>query len=352
MLRDMIEIAKQHKSILCVGERSLPVAEAILKMGKDVVLAGVTPQQYNPLLSNHMQNVSCSWQPVSQYLGLFPTHAFDLVITSLPSDDKLFSQAPYWRTLQFGGLVIDPDTGDGTIKKPGFLVASYPRCGTNMLVSALASHPELSVCGEIFNPATQEGSHGLKRTADVLELGWHKPQAGFAVHAYIGEKGGLRNMVAPPIFTDVWKTLPKDIPVIQLRRRDLLARHVSHIMAKESAVWNVYNNDTIPKRKKCTVSRDAVLADTRFVKTCWKKIKTLFPGAMVVYYEDLVDNWDQTVETVQRYLRVQPQAVQPGSKKIGKPLEESIANWEYVQKHILHDKYMQQYIDGTMELKK
>lgn len=213
-----------------------------------------------------------------------------------------------------------------------WFISSYPRCGTHMLVTALDSHPELQCHGEIFNPRTQPGSHGLRKTAGVLEKFW-QPGCGFAAHAYIGRRPKQITETAPRgVFQDFWSHIPPGTRVISLRRRNHLRRYVSHCQAKLRKVWN---SETKPVGStSCVISHKKLLASVAFAETCWKQCLQQFPDALVVYYEDLCDNWGSVTQELQQYLEVAPHALRPSTQKLGGELRDTIANFDELTKQL------------------
>ena len=213
-----------------------------------------------------------------------------------------------------------------------WFISSYPRCGTHMLVTALDSHPALQCHGELFNPHTDAGRHGLRKTSAVLEKFW-QTDCGFAAHAYIGRRAGQATETAPRgIFQDFWSHIPPDTRVISLRRRNHLRRYVSHCQAKIRKVWN--SETKLAGSTACVISHKKLLASAAFAETCWKQCLRQFPDAAVIHYEDLCDNWEAATQSLQQYLGVSPHTLKPTTKKLGGPLRGSITNFEELAKQL------------------
>jgi len=238
------------------------------------------------------------------------------------------------RGLKFGGSML-LDTGEGIKieeKLAGWMIGSYPRCGTHMLVTALASHPELDCFGEVFNPDSQNGTHCFPDPRQVLEGFWINPRVGFAAHTYIGRRGGVQSYMAPQRwYNDFWDHLPRGIRMIQLRRRNLLRRFVSHRKSKKTGVWNRYGDDNKPLARQVTLDVNDVLKDAEFAKKCWKATSDRYPNSLVIFYEDLCDHWEREMKKIQEYLGVTPhEGLKPTSNKLARSLREDVANFDHV----------------------
>lgn len=219
----------------------------------------------------------------------------------------------------------------GYTKKPGFLVSSYPRCGTHMVITSLSQHSQLETYGEVFNPDSQNGTHRYPDPRQVMEAFWTAENIGVAAHAYIGQRGGVHRYMAPQRwYNDFWDHLPRDLKLISVRRRDLFARFVSHAKAKSTDVWNRYGEDKRKNAVQIDIDVNQLLKDAAFVKKCWANVDRLYPNALVVYYEDLCSDWETTQQRIQAYLGVDYEELAPSSNKIGRSLQEDVKNYKHV----------------------
>lgn len=277
------------------------------------------------------------FMPVGGYVRAAECGTFDKIIGA----ESLVMQPYYFphisRILRFNGKLICIHSNKVLLEKPpGFLISSYPRCGTHMVVTSLSSHPQLETYGEVFNPGCQNGTHKFKSVAQVLEGFWtNNTRVGVAAHAYIGQPNNPTRFHAPQgWYTGFWDNLPRDIQLISVRRRNLLARFVSHAKAKASNVWNAYNNDKVKTNQRVTVNVDEFKKDVAFVRSCWSRVDSLYPGRLVVFYEDMCDHWDREQQRMQEYLGVDYRQVLPSSRKLGRPLEETVTNYAEVMRRV------------------
>lgn len=297
----------------------------------------------------------------THYLSACPPQCYSLIIwfdaQKTPNAQMAFTAGK--RATAFNGqqIILTPEsvviglpdirtmefTGAGTPlmihvwdKEPGFLIASYPRCGTHMLRTALGKHPDVTCYTEVFNPTVADGSHRLPTARHVTETFWTRPLDGIIGHAYIGVSGGVAGMTSPRVYQHLWAELPRDLKVISMRRRDLLARHVSHLKAKQTTIWNRENGKPGTNNHAVTVNVNKLYEDALFVKKCWQLIDNRYPGRLVVFYEDLLTNFQRELDRVQRYLNLLPIECTPDTHKLGRTLQQDISNYDEVMEGIKH----------------
>ena len=330
------KINPQNKELLLLNPPDQATVKLLLNAGADVRAISSDWQAFNGMLHLNDKTTRVTYMKPLGYLRGVGPGRFDHVIgwraPSAPSTTDLLCQAR--RATKFNGSVmIDVGEGIHVEEKPaGWMIGSYPRCGTHMLVTALANHPELSCFGEVFNVDSQNGTHRFPDPRQVLEGFWLEPNVGFAAHTYIGRRGGVHKYMAPQRwYNDFWDHLPKGIRMIQLRRRNLLRRFVSHKKSKQTGVWNRYGDDKKPLKKQVDIDVNDVLKDAEFAKACWKSTTNRYPNSLVVFYEDLCDHWEREMAKVQEFLGVQPFAdIAPTSNKLARSLREDVANFDHV----------------------
>ena len=121
-----------------------------------------------------------------------------------------------------------------------FVLVSHPRSGTHMLRTALESHPAIRCQSELFNTDNRQLPYPFSMpTREVLD-GWafhdYPPSiqcVGFVLHAYHPLGLSLVPEIRQnPDWGDVWTILGSmpDLRVIRLVRRNLLQRHLSHLV--------------------------------------------------------------------------------------------------------------------------
>jgi len=219
-------------------------------------------------------------------------------------------------------------------KKPiGWMIASYPRCGTHMLVTALDSHSELRCNAEAFNPSAMCGSHRFETVQQVLENSWPDGSTGFAIHSSIDREGHSLSM-PESVFghSKFWSLVPNYTPTILVRRKNLLARYVSQLVAMSTGLWN--STDSSKEGESFAsvyVDIKEFEQDMRFVKDCWDNAAAHFRYSVVVDYEDMVTDFDVVSRRVQQFLGVSYEPIQPATVKLAVSMEETVENYVQVR---------------------
>ena len=245
-----------------------------------------------------------------------------------------------------------------------FVLVSYLRSGTHLLRTALESHPEIACQSELFNSDDRGLPYPLDTpTAEVLErwaFGRELPAevtcAGFVLHAYhphaLRAFPGIR---ANPSWADVWPRLAAmpELRVLHLRRRDLLARHLSHLLARATGFWHAWDTGAAARvshlhapppeqvgRPRETpppiaIDPDRLALDFEEVSGWHAAADQVLAGRPVlqVAYEDLCADFSGETDRVQRFLGVAPAALRPAVGKLEeRPPERAIANWEELRR--------------------
>lgn len=200
-----------------------------------------------------------------------------------------------------------------------FIVQSHQRCGTHMLRSALNSHRRVTCYGEVFHtnwipecgplPKCERTPHAVM--AHCLS---RKKQTGFVVH--------VMETTQPH-----WHCLPAGCKVVTLYRRNLLARHVSWLIALKTDKWNVTAGQPY-EPVKVRVDLPVMLED--FETTRWAyELQTLrAPASLRLSYEELCSGG---LQRVLLHLGVESTVIEPATLKMGRPLAESVTNYRQVQ---------------------
>jgi len=321
------DVVLEGARVLVLKSRDSAIDQWFRDQNADVV--AVREDWHAADASHHLQPEQAVFMPAEGYLCAAETGQFDYIFTFHTHPTQTLCENRR-RLLKFGGkaFIVKYDCESMTVaeeKDPGFVISSYPRCGTHMIVTALSQNPALTVFGEVFVSDSDNGKHGLGTVPQVLEAFWRSPYHGFAAHAYIGHPNNA--IFAPtPKFQGLWNRMPQGVKMISLRRRDLLARHVSHLQAKQTNVWNKFDGDR-PPPPRVAVGIDSLYRDAKSAKRIWSKVDKRFPHRHVVYYEDMCEHPEREYRLMQEYLGVQPVPVAPTSIKLGVPVEKSVTNY-------------------------
>lgn len=139
-----------------------------------------------------------------------------------------------------------------------FVLISYPRSGTHLLRTALESHPAVRCQAEPFNSDDRRLPYDLETATQEILARWvfsddlaaGTRAAGFVLQAYhpfgLAAFPGIREN---PSWSNVWELLRRreGLAVIHLRRRDLLARHLSHLTSRATGKWHQWDAERVDR---------------------------------------------------------------------------------------------------------
>jgi hypothetical protein len=236
-----------------------------------------------------------------------------------------------------------------------FVVQSLPRSGTHLLRTALNSHGEVWCYHEVFNPDMQNhhGSEmppvGMRSVAKVIKhCHAQKRQTGFVAHAFTGltdhETGpGLdetyRQRAEVKAGAGLWQAMPDATPIITLIRENLLARYASALIASKQKLWIVKIGERMLPPLQVVIEHERMFADFERAESLTTIAMQRFPQALMLRYEDLVDDPDRAFLRIQNHLGVSVRKLTPGTAKTGCPLAESIRNFDEVRGWLAGTRY-------------
>jgi hypothetical protein len=125
-----------------------------------------------------------------------------------------------------------------------------------------------------------------------------------------------------------WKAVSCFFPperVLILNRRNLLRRYLSHELARQTT-FSVQK----PRSYAPTIEFDfsEFLGDVKDISKYRYEAEKAFPGALHVYYEDLVADWPGEIRKIQEYLGMPVLDLQPHTyRQETRPLRQIIRNW-------------------------
>ena len=201
-------------------------------------------------------------------------------------------------------------------------IVSTPRSGTHYLRISLNNHPKMEFASEFFRPENKY------RTLP-------KYKKHFQIKDYI-----YKNTIDPSIAKlnyvgFVWHlTLSSDLPLskidkfILLKRRNILGQLTSLMIATRTNCW---------RDKKSTHQIELNIAQLEWFIDREKKAHAAFESSGVeyktVFYEDLLDDFDGTVKSIQDYLELEHFRIRPASlkKQETRPIKDIISNYEEVK---------------------
>ena len=223
----------------------------------------------------------------------------------------------------------------GTDQYQKFIIITYARTGSNLLMSYLDSHPHIEARGELFR--NLEG----KPTDEVWNRFFNKKNRKIST-------AGFKLFYTHPFHTDdrkVWDIIAqdKDIKIIHLVRKNKLRTFLSGEIAKKTDKWTRKRNSKIATEdKKIEVEFDhfceRVSKIDQYEKDTRENFKT--HDFIEVCYEDLVFDKATTMNAIFDFLHVERSTFKSGYKKQNtESLPDLIINFDSFHKKLSESKY-------------
>lgn len=210
-----------------------------------------------------------------------------------------------------------------------FVVITRSRTGSNLLISLLNSHPQISAKGEVFSRL-----EGRKTKAVYDEVFPVKSDFSFL---------GFKIFYYHPLDAkdqSIWKILDEDkeIKIIHLQRKNLLRVHISRLIAGKTDAWTSREEAGLSAEdKKVHINVDDLFSDIEESLDYIKDTNNRFRHHEVleVFYEDLTANRDHVMEEVFSFLDL-PMADLTSDLKKQNPEELSalVSNFEEVMNRL------------------
>lgn len=227
------------------------------------------------------------------------------------------------------------------------VLLAHPRSGSNLLGLTLDGHPNVSFGKEPFNVRVAVLDDSLKyprlatmlRDADparFLEAILLRERA-MNLHV-VGFKLMTQHLTHAP-FRDTLRELliDRDVAFISLRRRDKLATFVSFQRALQTNQWIARSGDgqqrpiTLDPEECETFFRRSRESDELHDEILSEREPT---SNLSLTYEDMVDDFDQTIAGVQDFLKVESTPLAPRLVRQRQlPVATSIANYAELATH-------------------
>ena len=263
-----------------------------------------------------------------------------------------------------------------------FIILSGPRTGSTMLVSALNSSPEITCFGELFRFIEDTVSFGVggfaiagydNHSVEDLELRNSDFKAFLSQRIFVemegvtavGFKHHYGHFFGFPGLRE-WLVEQRDMRVLHLRRRNLLRMLLSTRIAEVTGGWVDSAQPTLKDKHLPSLLLRALRSPARYAARLpqlfrnkapdWKAKRepmTLSPRECTeffkqaelhvvfydkllaehqvhtLFYEDLVDHREATLEAVQQFLGTTPRPLAVATARQNpEPLEELIANYD------------------------
>jgi hypothetical protein len=208
-----------------------------------------------------------------------------------------------------------------------FLLLTSPRSGTHMLKSSLDAHPNIVCLTEMFNPDYNvnnklgyDDSLPAKQVLDKFIYCDYEPEVkavGFCLHRIGARFGNWPNL---------WKILQedKDVYVISLSRGNLLRRYLS------VQLQQIKNLDGA-KLEPMFFEPEKLIQDFQRQRKKINEYNEFFGDRPLieVSYEQLCNDYEKTMENLQKLLEVPTVPLKPGTgKRNNPPISNFVVNYE------------------------
>lgn len=218
-----------------------------------------------------------------------------------------------------------------------FVILCLGRVGSELLVSLLDSHPDVCCYGEVFTPPYEPDDWFDPRLPDGVRAFVDSEQddprlymaelASACGATAVGFKLPLSSIKAHPDAVTLLDDA--DLRVIRLTRENLLAQHVSGVLAFKTGLWKQGGGKdsyggAVHRVDPAGCKRGLVSLEARE-----REMDRLAEGhpTMRLTYEELVAGL--RIDEAQRHVGVEPRSLTSPHRKLRtRPLQETIENWD------------------------
>ena len=217
-----------------------------------------------------------------------------------------------------------------------FAIISHPRSGSHMLASALESRGDVVADWEPFNEtirpigANQSVPQIYSRIFAAGKLDRYAA-VGFILHRTQGRRQ----------WSEIWHrvTNDRDLKIVLLHRRNLLARYVSNLIARRTNVWQARRPNA--SAAKVHINVDDFVRNVRRVERLYDQAWLRFAGhdVLPVAYEELVKG-DSAWQELQCFLGLPVMSLQPVTcKQETRTLRDAVINYRGIVSRLRGTRY-------------
>jgi LPS sulfotransferase NodH len=250
-------------------------------------------------------------------------------------------------------LTTAHESGDAAAAPIYYVVAGAPRTGSTLLVEALASTRRAGRPDEFFDIHPENEANWAKRYKvppganyiDHMEAATRTPNGvfGFKLHWHqmpaierrlLEAPPGAKPVVRRPILEMLRERFP-GILFIWLVRRNKVAQAISYYRADLENIWRYWNDNrrtVTPSGKKGVYNRTEIERFLRLVNNMdagwlgfFKENKV---PAQVIFYEDLVQSYEQNVHRALNFLGVPVDGLALSSPPLRRQANSESEDWE------------------------
>ncbi len=237
-----------------------------------------------------------------------------------------------------------------------FVVLGMHRTGSNLLISALDAHKEVTICGELF----QEDESSRKFCGNAAGGQYYRDGTDGATflkqHVFhdrydqrtvaVGFKLFFTHAITGPA-SSVWSQLVQDesVRIIRIQRQNLLELYLSNEVAIRTGEWWIspkQNPTVVPAFPLDSVALRRFF-DWATEREAWADQVFRNHASMTVQYErDLLHSYDACISRVQSFLQLDRQAIPPKIRKQAvRSSSDQISNYRELKNSFQSSPYME-----------
>jgi LPS sulfotransferase NodH len=203
------------------------------------------------------------------------------------------------RPMELGALSQLPPADWSPPKKICF-IATMPRCGSNLLASAMNETHGLGYPREFFNEAVTLERHPLRRPTAELQAR-HAREDGTSANGVMSIKLHLLQVRRAARYLQFDRWFPR-IHWVWIRREDILAQAISYEIAMQSGAWmSRQAEDREPVYSTSAIDRR--IAEIQSGEAAWQtyfRLNRIVP--LVLWYEDIASDPKKTAGMVAEFI--------------------------------------------------
>ncbi len=234
----------------------------------------------------------------------------------------------------------------GTHSYTPYIILSRPRSGSNLLFTALKSHPNIICFNEVFGWDKEilfkyPGYRWWAHDPEVVKLRDNRVEDFMDNYIYRSHPPGT-GAVGFKLFyrqhrkveRSVWDWLAEhpEVRIIHLQRRNALKAFVSHKLALQTKIWvGVVENI---EEYQVEVNPEELINYINALEHWQQQIPKLYPEHPVqhLWFEDLVRDFENKCRMLCDFLEVPFHPMKIGTPQQGRyDLRQVVANWEEVE---------------------
>lgn len=225
-----------------------------------------------------------------------------------------------------------------------FIIFANARSGSTLLVKSLDSHSKLNVMPEVLHDHYDEMINWRRErnlhTYEPLDSLSNYDEIISKIHSHIdGFKIIHLNKVNISAIIDTVNRM--NIPVIILKRENIVKSVLSLCIARETKKWQNYDFQTVSKiSKTMVVDPLEVVSEIERIENFFNALKCIKTDTLHISYESMVEQWDNHINKILDFIGCDRETIE---MKVGKLIQDNhvdyIDNYDQIQQYIHQTKW-------------